>query len=357
MVDHVAPGVLAGVGADGPGRQGGLPGLDVLRLAQQVIDDPGLAEAFAEPLHRRQRLLGRDGGVEDGGRVEAQVADAAAFGALFPEIAAHGLGAADGAVQHGEQLAGLADLHRLDLFGHGAALKAFQRPGDVGGAVQGDAVGGLAVAAGPADLLPVGLQRAGRIGVNHETDVGLVDPHAEGDGRHHDRSVLSQEPLQPAVAVAGVHAGVIGDGVGSGLAQGLGHSLAAVAAAAIDHAGLAAPLAHQIDDGGVGAGPRGAFLADRRELEIGPGEAVDHHLGVVQPQRADDVIAGAGVGRGGDGDTGNARKQLGQPAQGPVIRTEIMSPLRDTVGLVDGDQAQRQIMQPVDQMRLRQSLG
>ena len=338
MVDDVAPCVLAGVGPDGPGRQGRLPGLDVLGPAEEVVDDPGLAEPLAQPLHGGQGLLGRDGGVEDGGRVEAEVADAAALGPLLPEIAAHRLRAAGGPVQHGEQLAGLLHLNRLDLLGHGAAFEPLQGPGDVGRAVQGDAVGGLAVAARAADLLPIGLQRAGRVGVDDEADIGLVDPHAEGDGRDHHGPVLGQEPLQPAVAVAGLHAGVIGDGIGPGGAKGLGHPLAAVTAAAIDHPGLAAPLAHQIDDGGIGLGPRGILLGDGRELQIGAGEAVDDDFRILQPQRTDDVLAGAGVGRGGDGDARHAGKQFGQSPQRPVIRAEIMSPLRDTVGFIDGDQ-------------------
>ena len=61
-------------------------------------------------------------------------------------------------------------------------------------------LGRIAVAPGAADLLPVGLQRAGRIGVDDEAHVGLVDPHAEGDGRHHHRGVGLEELLQPRLA-------------------------------------------------------------------------------------------------------------------------------------------------------------
>ena len=193
--------------------------------------------------------------------------------------------------------------------------------------------------------------------MDDEAHVGLVHPHAEGDGRHHHRPVLGQEPLQPPVAVAGVHARVIGDGVGSRVLQRLRHPLAAVARAAIDHAGLAAPLTHQFDHRGVGAGPRAVLLAHRRELQVRPGEAVDHHPGLAEPQRADDVLPRPGVRRGRDRNAGDAGKQLGQPAQRPVVGAEVMSPLRDAVRLVDSDQRQRQVAQPVDQVRLGQSLG
>jgi hypothetical protein len=56
-------------------------------------------------------------------------------------------------------------------------------------------------------------------------------------------------------------------------------------------------------------------------------ETVDEDLRAFEPQGTDDVLAGAGVGGGGDGDARHAGEELGQPAQGPVIRTEIMSPL------------------------------
>ena len=54
--------------------------------------------------------------------------------------------------------------------------------------------------------------------MDDEADVGLVHPHAEGDGGDHDGAVLGQEALQPPVAVLGVETGVIGDGVDAAVA-------------------------------------------------------------------------------------------------------------------------------------------
>ena len=88
----------------------------------------------------------------------------------------------------------------------------------------------------------------------------------------------------------------------------------------------------------------------------GRGEAVYADFRLVRPKRAAVVPAGAGVGRDGDGEPRRAGRPFGQPPQGPVIRPEIMSHLWDTVGLIDGDQRKRQIMQTIDQMRLCQSL-
>ena len=193
--------------------------------------------------------------------------------------------------------------------------------------------------------------------MDDEADVGLVDPHAEGDGRHHHRPVLGEEALQPPVAFAGVHAGVVGDGVGPGLLQRLGHPLAAIAAAAVDHPGLAAPFAHQGDHSRVCLRARAALLAHRRELEVRPREAVDQHLRPLQPQRANDVLARAGVGGGGDGDARHAGEDLGEAAEGAIVGAEIVAPLADAVGLVDRDEAERQLGQTVHHGAGRQALG
>jgi hypothetical protein len=46
--------------------------------------------------------------------------------------------------------------------------------------------------------------------VDDEPDVWFVDTHAEGDGRHHHRSLGLQELFQPGRAQVFVEAGVIG---------------------------------------------------------------------------------------------------------------------------------------------------
>src|SRR5882724_11564221 len=49
--------------------------------------------------------------------------------------------------------------------------------------VEKDTIRGSAVAPGATDFLVVALDRARHVAVEYEADVGLVDPHAEGDGR------------------------------------------------------------------------------------------------------------------------------------------------------------------------------
>ena len=63
----------------------------------------------------------------------------------------------------------------------------------VGEGVEEDGAGGLAIAAGAADLLVVGFDGAGERGVDDGADVGLVDAHAEGDGGDDDFELAGLE--------------------------------------------------------------------------------------------------------------------------------------------------------------------
>ena len=54
---------------------------------------------------------------------------------------------------------------------------------------------------------------------------------------------------------------------------------------------------------------------------------------------------------------GTLREDLGQPAQHAVLGAEVVAPLADAVGLVDGHQRQRQARQPLQHGRLHQAFG
>jgi hypothetical protein len=56
----------------------------------------------------------------------------------------------------------------------------------VGGVEHEDAVGGVTVASGSADLLNILLQRTGRLVMQNVADVRFVDAHAESARRDHD---------------------------------------------------------------------------------------------------------------------------------------------------------------------------
>ena len=144
--------------------------------------------------------------------------------------------------------------------------------------------------------------------------VGLVDAHAEGDGRHHHGGVRLQELLEPGGAQMLVEAGVVGQRRHAGGNQRLGQLVDAVARAGVDHAGALRPLRHQLQHAAVAL----PALALGRQGQLGPREAVDELARVLQLQLGADVLAGAGIGGGGDGQARHVRERLrpGGPACG-----------------------------------------
>ena len=125
--------------------------------------------------------------------------------------------------------ASLADFSRID----------FQRQ-EVAAGVEQHALGLQAVAAGPAGLLLVVLQRLGHGRVQHEADVGAVDAHAEGDRGHDHVALLARRTLPgPPGAASGVSRRGRAAALTPLLLQGRGQLVHVAAAQAVDDAGLA----------------------------------------------------------------------------------------------------------------------
>ena len=121
---------------------------------------------------------------------------------FFAEHGQKRLAAAAGRFAKRHEVVELGRLDALALLGRPVVENLAPPELDVARAVQRERVGGQAVAAGAADLLIIGFDRRGHVGVKDEADVGLVDPHAEGDGRADNAIVLAQK----GVLVAGANA-------------------------------------------------------------------------------------------------------------------------------------------------------
>ncbi len=72
--------------------------------------------------------------------------------------------------------------------------------------------------------------------------------------------------------------------------------------------------------------------------QVRPVERADQDLRLGQAQLADDVVAHLRRGGGGVGMHGNAGKLVFQQPQAAVLGPEVVAPLADAVGLVDGDE-------------------
>ncbi len=84
----------------------------------------------------------------------------------------------------------------------------------------------------------------------------------------------------------------------------------------------------------------GVALVDHGVADVGPVETGDEAGRLGEPEASAHVVARLGVGGRRAGDDRHVGEQLAQAAQVDVLGTEVVAPLRDAVGLVDGKQGE-----------------
>ena len=189
------------------------------------------------------------------------------------------------------------------------------------------------VAARPAGLLVVALDTLRDIVVDHIAHIGLVDPHAEGDGGHHHIDVFHQEHVLVFGAGFGIEPGVIGDSADTVHLEHLGQLFDALAAQAIDNPRFPGMLPHKTDDVAVHVLGLGPHLVK----EVRAVEGSLEHIGIGDTQVFNDVFLYLRGGRGRKGDNGNAVSEpVDDGPQIAVLGAEVVPPLRNAVGLVHG---------------------
>ncbi len=220
---------------------------------------------------------------------------------------------------------------------------------DVGVGDEQQAGGGLAVAAGAADLLVVRLDRLRQREVRDEPDVRAVDAHTERVGGGDDIERARLEALLHRRAFVAGHAGVVVLGAPSERAQRLRDQLGVPARSGVDDrgaaagAGLAEPLLHLGRDALVlRLGP--AHFLDG-EPQVAARESAQHLAGVRHVQPLDDLAAHGGCGRRRAGDEPLRLQPLDEIAELEVVGPEVVAPVADAVRLIDGEQRDRQARQ------------
>ena len=163
------------------------------------------------------------------------------------EIAEQPRAAAGRGFAQADQRIELAARHPLERVGAGRLVDHAPLLHDVLQAIGHPCVGRLAVAAGAAGLLVVGLDALRQVEVGDEAHVRLVDAHAEGDRRDDDDAVLVDEAVLVARARRGVQAGMIGERRDAGLDERGDGVLDLGAREAVDDAGFArVPLGDEL---------------------------------------------------------------------------------------------------------------
>src|SRR5438105_30278 len=114
--------------------------------------------------------------------------------------------------------------------------------------------------------------------------------------------------------------------------QFLGEGIGCFPARAIDDPALVRPCASEVEQ----LVKSGGFRFDAID-EIGAIEACDIATWISEGEMFDDVAADAFGGCSGKGNDRNGRKTCAQLAQVAILRSEIVSPLTDAIGLIDGE--------------------
>ena len=253
---------------------------------------------------------------------------------FFAEVAQQGLMAAGGGFAEAEQGIELLQFDALAFFGRIAGKQHLAHRHDIAQAVGHPRIRGQAVASGASGFLIVAFHALGQIEVGDEAHVGLVDAHAEGDGGDHDDAFFAQESFLVFVARGGIQSGVIGQRIPALLFEPRGGLIDLLARQAIHDACIVGVFGFEK---GLQLLPRVVLLRDA-VADVGTVEAGNELLCLFQRQSLDDLAPRRCIGCGGECDARHAGEAFVQHSQRAVLGAEIVTPLRDAVRFVDGEQ-------------------
>ena len=138
--------------------------------------------------------------------------------------------------------------------------------------------GRQAVPPGAPDFLVIALDALGQVVVQHEADVGFVDPHAEGDGRHDDLDVIPDEQFLVALALLIRQSGMVGADGKALLGQRAQSSSTCLRVETVDDPGLVLESAGETPS----VCAQGVVLGDDLDQQVFPVEAGDEFVGVIE---------------------------------------------------------------------------
>ncbi len=297
-------------------------------------------EAFPGAHRGGEHLLRRDAHVLPHHLSRAHVAAPAVPGMVFVEVSQEQGAAARRGLHVAQDLAQPV-LRPFPFF------RGFH-PGDVppdgrnvARSVQQEGVRILPVPCRAAGFLVVAFHAAGQVPVHHPPHVRLVDAHAERDGGHHHRHIVPYECFLPRPPVRIFQARVVGHrGDPAGGKEGSG-ALHRLSGAAVHDPRLAGAGRHERKDLALAV----SLLRPDAVEDLFAVEARPHHEGGAEAQQAHHVLLDLAGGRGGEGGDGHAGELGAQEAEGPVVRSELVTPLGDAVGLVHCQERQAELAQ------------
>ena len=188
--------------------------------------------------------------------------------------------------------------------------------------------------------------------MDDEAHVRLVDSHAEGDGGHNYVHLLGEEFVLVVGTGFGIQSRVVGERLDAVDFQQGSHLLHLLPAQAVDDAGPSRILLDIPDDVLLGFD-----LVAHLVKQVGPVERRLEHPRIRNGEVFHDIALHLRGGRGGEGDDGRVTDLVDEVADPPVFRTEIVSPFRDTVGLIYRIERNLDFLEQLDVLLLGEGLG
>ena len=185
--------------------------------------------------------------------------------------------------------------------------------------------------------------------MDHPAHVTLVDAHAKGDGGADHEQLVVLEHLLCLIALEVGESGMIRGSVDTFLTQVLGHLLCGFPTQTIDNACFQRAGFDEVKDEVHLLGS--LITAFDGETKVRTVEAGDELTGIMQVELFDDVMSGNFISSSCQCHDRRLGEFLAEDAQLGVFRTEVMSPLTDTVGFVDGKERDVDMAQQIVNLR------
>ncbi len=218
------------------------------------------------------------------------------------------------------------------LLRHGFVLHELFQFTQVLMGIEGDADTLSAISSSTSRLLVIALQALGDVVMDDETHVGLVDTHTKGDGGDDDIKAFHEEVVLCLRTSSRVKSSMIRCRLDIIRPQYLCEFLHLLAGKTIDDTALSRMLTDEHDNLAVNVLVLGAYLV----IEVGTIEGTLELIGIQDSQVFLDVGAHLVGGSGSESNDGSLPYLIDNRTDTAVFRSEVVSPLRDTVSLIDG---------------------
>jgi len=206
------------------------------------------------------------------------------------------------------------------------------------------AVRGQAIAPGAAGFLIELFDAFGQAEADHGADVWFVNAEAESDGADEHASFFAHPLFLIFAASGGVHLAVIADGGDAVFFEQIDDFTDTGYRWGIDDDVAVFHFFHGFHNAFV---LHGSFALADEVAEVFAAEAGDGFEGVAEVELVDDVVADLAGGAGGEGRDGMIGEKSAELAELAVFGAEVVAPLGDAMGFVDGEEGERDLLEPL----------